>query len=219
MLIRKYLHYRHHPLLALLFLMTLGSASLSAMAAAPVIMVYGDSLSAGYGIARSASWPSLLQQRLRTEGYPHQVVNLSISGETTQGGVSRLAKALQQHRPAIAILELGANDGLRGLSIAQTQHNLGQMMATLQKQQARVLLIGMRLPPNYGPDYEAAFAALYARLAKQYKTALLPFLFEGFADQANAFQADGLHPTAASQRLMLDNIWPHLLPLLQATAR
>lgn len=213
--------FKHHNLCArwqhIVLLLCLASLTLSANAttsAVPTIMVYGDSLSAGYGIAKTASWPHLLQQRLQTAGYPHQVVNLSISGETTQGGLSRLAKALLQQRPTIIILELGANDGLRGLPISQTEHNLARMIAAMQQQKAKVLLVGMRLPPNYGPDYEAAFAALFPKLAKHYHTALLPFLFEGFADQPQAFQADGLHPTAASQLLMLDNLWPQLQPLL-----
>lgn len=182
---------------------------------APKILILGDSLSAGYGIGKEQSWPALLAQRLREEAYPHQIVNISISGETTRGGLSRLDKALAEQRPAIVILALGANDGLRGLPIAQMRDNLAAMIRQSQARQARVLLVGMRLPPNYGVDYETQFAAAYAELAKQYKVALLPFLFAGFAEQRAAFQADGLHPAAASQPLMQENVWRALQPILK----
>jgi acyl-CoA thioesterase-1 len=195
--------------LSLLFLLT---ANLTF--AAPTLLVLGDSLSAGYGIGKEQSWPALLAQRLKAEGYPHTVVNLSISGETTQGGASRLPAAITQHRPAILILALGANDGLRGLPIAQMRHNLATMLRLSQTAQTRVLLVGMRLPPNYGPVYEQAFAASYTELAKEHKVALHPFLLEGLAENRSAFLADGLHPTAASQPLILKNLWPRLKPLL-----
>ncbi|MBI3524438.1 MAG: arylesterase [Betaproteobacteria bacterium] len=183
--------------------------------AAPVILVLGDSLSAGYGIAQDQSWPVLLGQRLQAGKYPYTVTNISISGETTQGGLSRLGPALKQQRPAIVIIALGANDGLRGLPLEQMRNNLDAMIKLSQSSRAQVLLLGMRLPPNYGLDYTQKFQQVYADLARQHKTALLPFLFAGFAERPEAFQNDGLHPTAASQPLLLDNIWRALKPLLK----
>lgn len=181
----------------------------------PVILIAGDSLSAGYGIMRKKSWPVLLQQRLQTEHYPHTVANISISGETTQGGLARFAPALKQHQPAIVIIELGANDGLRGLALKQMHDNLRSMIRQSRKIHARVLLIGMKLPPNYGPDYEQKFEQVYVKVAREEKVALLPFFFEGFAERREAFIDDGLHPTAETQPLLLDNIWPRLEPLLK----
>ena len=177
--------------------------------------MFGDSLSAGYGIARPAAWPSLLETRLKDSGYSHTVVNASISGETTAGGRSRLPAALKQHQPGIIIIELGANDGLRGLPVASMRDNLNAMIRSSQQAGARVMIIGMRIPPNYGRDYTEKFAATFSELAKEHKTALVPFLFEGFALRADAFQPDRLHPTAASQPLMLDTIWKQLKPLLK----
>lgn len=177
--------------------------------------MFGDSLSAGYGIARQAAWPSLLETRLKDSGYSHTVVNASISGETTAGGRSRLPAALKQHQPRIVIIELGANDGLRGLPVASMRDNLNAMIRSSQQAGARVMLVGMRIPPNYGRDYTEKFSATFTELAKEHKTALVPFLFEGFALRADAFQADRLHPTAASQPLMLDTIWKQLQPLLR----
>jgi len=184
-------------------------------ATAPVILIAGDSLSAAYGIIRKKSWPVLLQQRLQAEHYPHTVANISISGETTQGGLARFAPALKQHQPAIVIIELGANDGLRGLALEQMHDNLRSMIRQSRKIHARVLLIGMKLPPNYGPDYEQKFEQVYVKVAREEKVALLPFFFEGFAERREAFIDDGLHPTAETQPLLLDNIWPRLKPLLK----
>lgn len=183
--------------------------------AAPSILVFGDSLSAGYGIARQDAWPSLLETRLKDSGYSYAVVNASISGETTAGGRSRLPDALKQHQPRIVIIELGANDGLRGLPVASMRDNLQAMVKLSQQAGARVMLVGMRIPPNYGRDYTEKFAATFAELSKEHKTALVPFLFEGFALRADAFQPDRLHPTAASQPLMLETIWKQLKPLLK----
>lgn len=184
-------------------------------ATAPVILIAGDSLSAAYGIIRKKSWPVLLQQRLQAEHYPHTVANISISGETTQGGLARFAPALKQHQPAIVIIELGANDGLRGLALKQMHDNLRSMIRQSRNIHARVLLIGMKLPPNYGPDYEQKFEQVYVKVAREEKVALLPFFFEGFAERREAFIDDGLHPTAETQPLLLDNIWPRLKPLLK----
>lgn len=182
---------------------------------AATLLVFGDSLSAGYGIAREQSWPALLQARLRAEKFPYEVINASISGETTAGGRSRLPAALQQHRPQVVILALGANDGLRGLQLAQTRDNLLAMTRAAKAAGARVLIAGMQLPPNYGPDYAREFNALFATVARQEKAALLPFLLEPVALDDAAFQPDRLHPTAAVQPQILDHVWTALKPLLK----
>jgi acyl-CoA thioesterase-1 len=183
-----------------------------------VILVYGDSLSAGYGIRVEQGWVNLLQQKILQEGYGFRVVNASVSGETTAGGLSRLAHVLSVQQPRIALLELGANDGLRGLPLTQTQANLDQMIAQLQTHGAAVLLLGVRLPPNYGERYTREFAAMYDQLASAHKIALLPFLLERVALTPGLMQDDGLHPNAQAQPLLLENVWPRLLPLLRAAA-
>lgn len=181
---------------------------------APVILVVGDSLSAAHGIDRQKGWTGLLQQRLGQQGFPHRVVNASISGDTTAGGLARLPAALEQHRPAIVILELGANDGLRGLSLVQVRRNLGRMIDLAQQHGARVLLLGMRMPPNLGPLYTEKFQAVYRELAQEKRVPLVPFLLEGVARDPALMQSDGLHPNGAAQPRLLDNVWPLLLPLL-----
>ncbi|MDD5176979.1 MAG: arylesterase [Sterolibacterium sp.] len=183
--------------------------------AAQTILLVGDSLSAGFGIAQEQSWPVLLSKRLAAERYPYTLVNISISGETTSGGLSRLTPALQQHRPKVVIIALGANDGLRGLSLEQMRGNLREMIQQSQTNRARVLLVGMQLPPNYGIDYARNFQHVFAEISRQHKIALVPFLFAGFAAQRDAFQNDGLHPTAATQAKLLDNVWGGLQPLLK----
>jgi acyl-CoA thioesterase-1 len=182
--------------------------------AAPVVLVYGDSLSAAYGIPAEAGWVALLARRLAGRQQAWQVVNASVSGETSAGGLARLPAVLARHRPAIVILELGANDGLRGLPLGPTAANLRAMVDLARRRGARVLLVGVRLPPNYGTAYTREFQALYPALAKQAGLALVPFLFEGFAAWPEMFQADGLHPTAAAQARLLDNVWQGLAPLL-----
>lgn len=182
--------------------------------AAKTILVLGDSLSAGYGIRPEQAWPSLLTQRLAERRIDYTVANLSISGETTAGGRSRLAAALATHQPAVVVLALGANDGLRGLSIEQMRGNLEAMVSAAQKAGARVLVAGMRLPPNYGP-YADQFVQSFADIAKAKKTALLPFLLEPVATRPELFQADRLHPTAEAQPLLLEHVWPKLQPLLR----
>jgi acyl-CoA thioesterase I len=189
-------------------------ATLPASAAEKRILVYGDSLSAGFGIAVSQSWPALLGQRLQAGGSPFTVANASISGETTAGGRARFAAALEQFKPAVVILALGANDGLRGLPVAAMQDNLSFMVKLAKKQKARVLLVGMHLPPNYGPKYTDEFDAAFREVAKREKVPLLPFLLEPVALDRNAFQPDGLHPTAAAQPKLLDHVWNALQPLL-----
>ncbi len=179
------------------------------------ILIFGDSLSAGYGIAREQGWPALLGQKLAAGKLPYAVTNVSISGETTAGGRTRLAAALRQHQPAVVIIALGANDGLRGLPLAAMRSNLVQMIRTARKQKVKVLLIGMQLPPNYGTDYTAGFARTFSEIAKQEKVPLLPFLLAPIAAQRDAFQADNLHPTANAQAALLGHVWPALLPLLR----
>jgi len=182
--------------------------------AAPKILVYGDSLSAAYGIAQARGWVSLLEERIRREKLDYSVVNASISGETTSGGLSRLRQTLDEHRPAIVILELGANDGLRGLPVAEAKNNLAAMIRMAQKSRARVLLVGVRMPPNYGPDYTREFDGAFAELARRHRVALVPFLLEGIAERRELFQADGMHPTEAAQPVLLDNVWRKLRPMI-----
>jgi acyl-CoA thioesterase I len=179
------------------------------------IVVFGDSLSAAYGIAQARGWVALLAERLKRERPDYIVVNASLSGETSSGGRSRIQKTLQQHRPSVLVLELGANDGLRGLPAAQLEQNLAAIIEQAQKAGARVVLVGMKLPPNYGPQYTQAFESTYAELAKRYKTALVPFLLEDFADKQELFQPDRIHPTEAAQPLMFERVWTVLRPLLK----
>lgn len=186
--------------------------------AAPRLLVWGDSLSAGYGLNSNEAWPKLLQDRLKEEGYIYHVINGSVSGETSDGGRSRLPAALAEHKPRVLVLALGANDGLRGLAPARLTENLVAMIEEAQATQARVLLVGMQMPPNYGRSYTAAFAQAFKDAAEQTGVAFVPFLLDGFADQPEAFQADGNHPTAASQPLLLDNVWPTLKTLLDQPA-
>ena len=183
--------------------------------AAPTILIVGDSLSAGFGIPQQQSWPVLLAKRLVNEHRPQTVINISISGETSSGGLSRLGPALRQHQPEIVIIALGANDGLRGLSLEQMRDNLGAMIQQSQAAHAQVVLLGMQLPPNYGLEYTRQFQQVFVELARRHKTALLPFMFAGFAERRDAFQNDGLHPTAAVQPLLLNNVWRVLQPLLR----
>lgn len=186
----------------------------AAAAGGKTILVFGDSLSAGYGIRPEAAWPSLLQKRLAEKRLDYSVANLSISGETTAGGRSRLPEALRRHRPAVVVLELGANDGLRGLQLAQMRSNLEAMVDAAREAGARVLLVGMRLPPNYGP-YARQFESAFTEVAKRQKVGLVDFLLAGIADQPSLFQSDMLHPTAEAQPHILDNVWPALAPLLK----
>jgi len=179
------------------------------------ILIYGDSLSAAYGLAREAGWAALLQSRLEQKAMDYTVTNASISGETSSGGAARIAEALKAHKPRVVIVALGANDGLRGLPTAQMRANLAKIVSRSQEAKARVLLVGMRVPPNYGASYARQFAQVYADLAREYRTALVPFLLEGMADRRELFQADNLHPTAAAQPLLLENVWKALAPLLK----
>ncbi len=186
--------------------------------AAPVILVFGDSLSAAYGIPRDSGWVSLLARRVQEGQLAHRVVNASVSGETTAGGLTRLPAALASHRPALTILALGANDGLRGLPPEQTARNLEAMIDLARRQGSRVLLVGMRLPPNYGTAYTRKFQQVFARVAASRKAPLVPFLLEGVGGDLALFQADGLHPLAEAQPILLDNVWRELEPLLGRAA-
>lgn len=187
-------------------------------AGTPVILVVGDSLSAEYGLKRGTGWVALLEQRLAREKIAARVVNASISGDTTSGGRSRLPALLQQHKPTHVVLELGGNDALRGLPLSGTEQNLAWMTEAAQKAGARVLLVGMQVPPNYGADYGNRFSGLFSKVAKERKAGLVPFLLAGVGDLADAtalFQADGIHPKAEAQPRMLENVWPELKKLLR----
>ena len=178
------------------------------------IVVFGDSLSAGYGIGQNQSWVTLLQTRLTQQKLPYQVVNASISGETTSGGLARFSEMLATHKPSIVILELGANDGLRGLPINKMRSNLNNMILQAKAAKTKLLLVGMKIPPNYGQKYSRDFSASYAIMSKQYKIKLVPFLLDGVAGKPSLIQDDGLHPTAGAQPKLLDNVWPKLEKLL-----
>ena len=182
---------------------------------AGTVLVWGDSLSAGYGLRPQQSWPALLAERISAARLPHKVVTASISGETTAGGLARLPAALETHKPSVVVIELGANDGLRGLPVKAMATNLQAMVDASRKAGAQVLLVGMRMPPNYGPEYTSRFEAAYRDIARANRLRLVPFMMEGFADQPGYFQADGLHPVAAAQPLILDTIWRELKPLLR----
>lgn len=204
--------FRHCLLLAgLLF----GLSSIaSAAQTARTILVLGDSLSAGYGIHRDAAWPNLLSKRLHEKGLDYNVVNVSISGETSSGGRSRIGPALRAHSPRVVIVALGANDGLRGLPVGEMKSNLDAIVAEAQRSNAKVLLVGQRVPPNYGA-YAAQFQKAFGEVAQARKTAVVDFLLDGIATQPRFFQADNLHPTADAQPVLLDNVWRGLAPLLK----
>jgi acyl-CoA thioesterase I len=187
----------------------------NAVASDRTILVFGDSLSAAHGIRPEQGWVALLAARLKAQGYGYQVVNASVSGETTSGGVERLPRALQLHQPDIVILELGANDGLRGLPLTATRDNLTQMVHLAQASGARVLLIGIQIPPNYGPRYTDEFARVFPDLANAYHLPLVPFLLAGVALNPALMQEDGMHPNERGQPPLLDNVWPYLKPLLK----
>lgn len=194
--------------------------ALGAEAGAPrTILVFGDSLSAAYGLAPEQGWVAMLAQRLHSQGYGYQVVNASESGETSGGGLERLPRALELHHPALVILELGANDGLRGLPAAEMHGNLAQMVRLSQQSGAQVLLLGIRLPPNYGPRYTQEFERVFPELANQYHLPLVPFLLEKVALDPALMQSDGMHPNARGEPPVFDTVWPFLEPLLKKNRR
>ncbi|HPE70809.1 MAG TPA: arylesterase [Candidatus Competibacter sp.] len=206
----------HSPCLPILLLGLMVLFGSAVRAESPVILVLGDSLSAGYGIPVEKGWVSLLQRRLVERGFPYRVVNASISGDTTSGGLSRLPAALELHRPAIVVLELGANDGLRGQPPMAMSRNLSRMIERSQQAGARVLLAEMRIPPNYGPLYAQKFQATFGELAQHYAIPLIPFLLDGVAGNPALIQDDGLHPRAEAQPQILDNVWAVLEPALKS---
>jgi acyl-CoA thioesterase-1 len=187
----------------------------SAVASARTILVFGDSLSAAYGIPPEQGWVALLTQRLKAQGYGYQIVNASVSGETSSGGRERLPRALQLHQPTIVVLELGGNDGLRGLPLEELRANLAAMVQLAQAAGARVLLVGMRIPPNYGPRYTEGFARVFPELASQYHVPLVPFMLQNVALDPQRMQQDGIHPNARGEPPVLETIWPQLSSLLK----
>ncbi len=199
----------------LLLSLTLWLLTAQAVAEQPTIVVLGDSLSAAYGIDANDGWVHLLQQRLQQQGYPYRVVNASISGDTTRGGLTRVSQTLARHTPRILLLQLGGNDGLRALPLDDMRSNLGAIIERSRENGARVLLIGVRLPPNYGEVYIQKFHGIYREMAQRYQVALVPYLLDGVGGYDQLMQVDGLHPNRDAQARMLDNVWPHLLPLLQ----
>lgn len=181
------------------------------------VLVLGDSLSAAYGIPQDRGWVALLQRRLAERGLPHRIVNASVSGETTRGGLTRLPRLLEAHRPTLVVIELGANDGLRGISDRVLADNLRGLVETSKGAGARVLLLGIRLPPNYGAAFNARFDRVFREVARETETPLVPFFLEGVAEDRDLMLPDGLHPAAEAQPILLDNVWPALEPLLEAT--
>ncbi len=200
-----------------LFLVLMFSVTaIPADAAAPVILVFGDSISAGYGLPRvEQGWVALLQTRLKDQGYGYQVVNASVSGETTEGGLARLPRALNLHHPVIVVLELGGNDGLRALPAGQMRDNLSRMAGLAEAAGAKVALLGMRMPPNYGPQYAAQFSQAFSDVARDKKLPFVAFVLAGIATSPGLMQPDGIHPNEAGQPQLLDTVWPVLKPLLK----
>lgn len=198
----------------ILVLLFAAAAAPARAAEPPVILVLGDSLSAGYGLVPGQGWVSLLQQRLKKEGYGHRVVNASVSGETTDGGLARLDRALATHKPGIVVLELGGNDGLRGLPVARVQTNLGLLISKSRAAGAQVLLLTVSMPTNYGPQYTTSYQKIYDDLRVKYKVGVGALMSPQFALDLAYFQPDGIHPNASAQPLLLDNVWIQLAPLL-----
>ena len=184
------------------------AAAAAQAATAPTVLVFGDSLSAGYGIDVDQSWPALLQSRLESQGYEHRVINASISGETTEGGVTRIARALENFGPELVILELGGNDGLRGFPPDRMKANLQTIIETTKASGAAVIMLGIRIPTNYGPRYTGAFENVYRELADQLSVLWIEFFMEGIALNEELMQEDGIHPNASAQSILLDNAWP-----------
>jgi acyl-CoA thioesterase-1 len=182
----------------------------------PVIVVLGDSISAEYGLPRDTGWVALMRRRLADERIDYNVANASISGDTTSGGLARLPALMQRLKPSVVIVELGANDALRGVPLTTTEDNLRSIIEQSQKAHAKVVLVGMYVPPNYGPEYTQKFHGLYGDLSKQFHVALVPFLLAGIEDKPDMFQADQIHPTQQAQPVLLNNVWPTLKPLLRS---
>jgi acyl-CoA thioesterase-1 len=192
--------------------------AIPALAATRTVLVFGDSLSAAYGLSPPQGWVHLLEERASRDGLDWRVVNASVSGETTAGGLRRLPEDLKRHKPDVVVIELGANDALRGQGVLGIRGNLEQMIRLVRQAKAQPVLVGIMIPPNYGIDYASEFRGIYAALASKYRIPLVPFLLEGVADKAELFQADQLHPTAQAQPLLLDNVWKALGPVLRKAA-
>jgi acyl-CoA thioesterase-1 len=204
--------------LSLLFTLLASSSAFGSAAtdpAAPAILILGDSISAAYNMEQGESWPALLSARLQQDGYSYRVFNSSITGDTTEGGLSRISRLLQSQKPAVVIVELGGNDGLRGLSLDVTRNNLQQMITQSQQAGAGVVLAGIQLPPNYGQSYTERFAQMYTELAEQHEVQLIPFILDGIALNPELMQDDGIHPNVQAQPLLLDHVWAALQPLLK----
>ena len=210
-----FFRFKPAPIMLTLVIVLFFGATGTAYSAPKTILVLGDSLSAEYGLARGTGWVALLEKRLQQQKIAATVINASISGETTSGGASRIAELLKQHQPAIVVVELGGNDGLRGLPIAAAEQNFRTIIAASQAAKAKVLLIGMQIPPNYGRSYTDKFTGMYPALTKETHVSLVPFLLEGVADKPELFLADHIHMLALAHPHILDNVWPHLLPLLK----
>lgn len=207
----KFLSYRLSYLLLILLLNSASAQDQSGY----TLLVYGDSLSAAYGIEESEGWVALLEQRLADKQYPYQVINASVSGETSTGGLARLPAALENYQPDLVILELGGNDGLRGLPLASLQQNLSQMIELSREAGAEVLLAGIQIPPNYGPRYTVPFFQLFGEIAQEKVVPLVPFLIDGIPQQPDLMQNDGIHPKAEAQWMIVENVWPLLEPMLK----
>ena len=200
---------------ALLALLFACAGPARAADALPALLVLGDSVSAGYGLPAGKGWVTLLDARLKSDGYRYTVVNASNSGDTTAGGRARLPALLEKHKPAIVVIELGGNDALRGGNLAATRANLENMVTAAQAAKARVMIVGMQMPSNYGPVYVKEFSALFSDVAKAKRVPLVPAFFAGFGEDLTLFQPDRIHPTAEAQTKLLDNVWPTLQPLLR----
>ena len=206
--------FRFLKILSVFTTLFFANVAMADTASKPVILVFGDSLSAAYGIPKEQGWVNLLSQRVKDNQLPYEVANASVSGETTAGGLSRLPAALKQFKPSIVVLELGANDGLRGLPVDAMKNNLEKMIQASKQANAQVVLLGMLIPPNYGPKYTNGFKAAFLDLAEKYKTPFIPFFLNGISGHSDLVLEDGLHPNVNAQRNILENVWPTLKPLL-----
>jgi acyl-CoA thioesterase-1 len=205
--------FRFLKILSVCTTLFFADAALAETTSKPVILVFGDSLSAAYGIPKEKGWVNLLAQRVKDNQLPYEVANASVSGETTAGGLSRLPAALQQFKPSIVVIELGANDGLRGLPTDAMKNNLEKMIQASRRINAKVVLLGMFIPPNYGPKYTNGFKAVYLDLSEKYKTPFVPFFLDGISGHSDLVLEDGLHPNVNAQAKILENVWPTLKPL------
>jgi acyl-CoA thioesterase-1 len=207
--------FRFLKILIVLPALLLTNLAMAETTSKQTILVFGDSLSAAYGIPKEQGWVNLVAQRLKDNQLPYEVANASVSGETTAGGLSRLPAALKQFKPSIVVIELGANDGLRGLPLNAMKNNLEKMIQASKQTNAQVVLLGMFIPPNYGPKYTNGFKAVFLDLSEKYKTPFIPFFLDGISGHSDLVLEDGLHPNVNAQRKILENVWPTLKPLLK----